>query len=204
MTKARVGRASGFTLLETLVAVTVFGFVLLAIQQGVRYGLLAWETESRVISRSADLDNVDRALRGLVARMDPGSQTDPPQLAGERSRFSFTTDLPTQAGTGLYRHVDVILSVDAAHRLVMGWTPHLHARGRPALSALSEVTLLTGVRAVRFTYLHPNGSGHTGWGDNWAGLYLPRLVRIHLEFPSGDERHWPDIVGKPERDRPRE
>ena len=178
--------------------------MLLAIQQGVRYGLLAWETESRVISRSADLDNVDRALRGLVARMDPGSQTDPPQLAGDGSRFSFTTDLPTQAGTSLYRHVDVILSVDAAHRLVMGWTPHLHARGRPALSALSEVTLLTGVQAVRFTYLYPNGSGHTGWGDNWAGLYLPRLVRIHLEFPSGDERHWPDIVGKPERDRPRE
>jgi len=69
LTKTRVGRASGFTLLETLVAVTVFGFVLLAIQQGVRYGLLALAMESRLISRSADLDTVDRALRGLVARM---------------------------------------------------------------------------------------------------------------------------------------
>lgn len=60
------------------------------------------------------------------------------------------------------------------------------------------------MRAVRFAYLHPNGSGHAGWSDNWAGPYLPRLVRIHLEFPSGDARHWPDIVGRPERDRPRD
>ena len=204
MTKARVGRASGFTLLEVLIAVAVFGFVLLEIQQGVRYGLLALTTESRLTGRSADLDTVDRTLRGLIARMDPGSQTDPPQLAGDSSRFSFTTDLPTQTGAGLYRHVDVILSVDAAHRLVMGWTPHLHARVRPALSALSEATMLTGVKSVRFTYLNPSGSGHTGWSENWTGLYLPRLVRIHLEFPSGDERHWPDIVGKPEQDRPRD
>lgn len=204
MTKARVGRASGFTLVEVLIAVTVFGFVLLEIQQGVRYGFLALETESRLSSRTADLDTVDRTLRGLVARMDPGSQTDPPQLAGDRSRFNFTTDLPAQAGAGLYRHVDVILSVDAAHRLVMGWTPHLHARERRASFTLSEVTMLTGVQALRFTYLNPSGSGHTGWSENWTGLYLPRLVRIHLEFPSGDERHWPDIVAKPEQDRPRD
>lgn len=197
-------RPSGFTLLEVLVALAVFGFVLLEIKQGADFGLRAFAMQSRLIERRADLDGVDRTLRGLVARMDPGSQTDPPQLRGNHAAFSFTTDLPAGVGDGVYRHVDVTLAVNAAHRLVMRWTPHLHVRERGASPAFSEATLLAGMDAIRFDYLYPSGSGGVGWSEAWAGSYLPRLVRIQLDFPKGGGLYWPDIVAEPAQDRPRD
>ena len=196
-------RPGGFTLLEILVALAVFGFVLLEIKQGTDFGVRALAMQARLLDQRADLDGVDRTLRGLVARMDPGSQNDPPTLSGNHAAFSFTTDLPAGLGDGVYRHVDVTLAVDDVHRLVMRWTPHLHVRERQASPAWSESTLLAGMDSVRFSYLYPSGSGHVGWSEVWAHSSLPRLVRIHLDFPDGG-RYWPDIVAEPMQDRPRD
>lgn len=185
-------------------ALAVFGLVLLEIKQGTDFGLRALAMQSRLIDRRADLDGVDRTLRGLMARMDPGSQNDPPSLSGNHAGFSFTTDLPSGLGDSIYRHVDVILAVDGVHRLVMRWTPHLHVRERSASSAWSEATLLAGIDSVRFSYFYPTGSNHVGWSEVWASSFLPRLVRIHLGFPGGSGRYWPDIVVEPMQDRPRD
>jgi len=29
---------------------------------------------------------------------------------------------------------------------------------------------------------------------------LPRLIRVRLEFPPNDPRHWPDIIASPMRE----
>ena len=41
---ALVRPANGFTLLELLIALTVLGFLLAGLAQGVHFGLLAWRT----------------------------------------------------------------------------------------------------------------------------------------------------------------
>lgn len=193
--------APGFTLVEILAALAVFGFVLLGLGEGVQFGLQAWDAQARLVGQRAELDAVDRLLRGLVARMDPGSLADAPRVAGAADRLAFTTDLPEAAGA-LQRHVDVALFVDPTHHLQMRWAAHLHQRGGTA--APGAATLLEGVQGVRFAYLRPAGSGGSGWAAAWSEGYLPRLVRIQLAFPPGDRRHWPDIVAEPAQDRPRE
>ncbi len=204
-TAPRVTRlgSQGFTLVEVLIALAVFGLVLAGIVQGIQFGLRAWAVQDRLVSGRADLDAVHRVLRGLVARMDPGSATNPPRLHGSRSEFTFTTDLPEAAGDPLQRHVDVALLMTPAHVLLMRWTPHTHTLGGTA-AASSDTAMLTGLSAIHFQYLYPAGAKNSGWTETWSADYLPRLVRIHLDFPASDPRHWPDIVAEPAQDRPRE
>ena len=47
-------RPNGFTLLEILVALTVLGFLLAGLAQGVHFGLLAWGTEVRLAGGNDD------------------------------------------------------------------------------------------------------------------------------------------------------
>ncbi len=201
---ARQGAGSpGFTLVEVLIALAVFGFVLTGIVQGVQFGLRAWIVQDRVAGGRADLDAVNRVLRGLIARMDPGSAGASPRVNGSRSQFAFTTDLPEAAGNALQRHVDASLLVTPAHALLLRWTPHTHTLAGAAPPP-SDAALLTGVSAIRFAYLYPVGAKNSGWTETWSEGYLPRLVRIHLDFPASDPRRWPDIEAEPVQDRPRE
>src|SRR5258708_38008272 len=92
-------RPNGFTLLELLAAVAIFGLVLSALAQGAHFGMLAVRTDSRLIARSDGLNEVDLALRHLIEAMDPAA-TDgaQPALLGGRDAMTFVTPLPDAAG----------------------------------------------------------------------------------------------------------
>lgn len=193
--------ANGFTLVEVLIALAVFGLVTAGIVEVADYGFRVWGAQARAISEQADLDATTRVLHGLVTRMDPGSVDEPPHVSGSRSRLAFTTDLP-QAASLQHRHADVAIFVSAAHTLLLRWRPHMHTlAGVPPAS--SDAVLLSGVDDLQFSYLYPDGSNGSGWTDQWSETYLPRLVRIHLGFPQASLRRWPDIIAAPVEDRPR-
>ncbi len=183
---------------------TVFGFLLAGITQDLHFGLSAWTMQDRIVGSYADLDAVSRTLRGLVQRMDAGSPEGAPRVSGSRSRFAFTTELPEAVGNLTQRRADITLLVDERHRLVLRAVPHRHAALGARLDAPLTISLLDGVDAVRFSYLSPLPSGGGVWTDSWQQVYLPRLVAVHLDFPKGDARHWPDIVAAPAQGRPRE
>ena len=63
---------AGFTLLEILVALVVLGFLLLGLAEGVRFGLRAWDTETRLVDRGADMDAMERVMRHAIVAADPG------------------------------------------------------------------------------------------------------------------------------------
>lgn len=58
--------AAGFTLLEVIVALAVFGFLLVGLSQTVRFGLTAWRQNARLADGKTDLEAVDRSLRSIV------------------------------------------------------------------------------------------------------------------------------------------
>jgi len=197
------GTAAGFTLLELLVALSVLGMLLVGLAQGMRLGLRAWEAQERMLSRQGDLVAVDRALRRLVEQMHPGSEARPARLVGGAGGMAFVTELPMAAGTLPTRRAEVALLV-ASGRLVLRWTPRLHARGA-APPSVTETELLRGIERLELAYLHPGTAAGGGvWVSAWEEPTLPALLRIRLVFPPGDPRRWPDILAAPRAERPEE
>ncbi|RYJ04116.1 MAG: prepilin-type N-terminal cleavage/methylation domain-containing protein [Acetobacteraceae bacterium] len=190
------GGEAGFTLLETLVALTVLGFLMVGLVQGFRFGLLAWDRQAQVVARRSELDAVDRLLRRLVQQLDPGTRREPSRLLGTARGFAATTDLGPAAGALGTRDADIRLSVEAG-RLLLRWRPHLHATRFAAPPPPAEAELLRGVEALEIAYW-----GRNAWQPDWREEALPSLVRLRLRFQAGDPRRWPDIVAAPLREAP--
>ncbi len=190
---------AGFTLLEILVALVVLGFLLAGLSQGVQFGLTAWNTQTRFMTRRGDLEAVDRTLRRLMEQMNPGTRTDAPLVSGASGRFAFTSVMPIAGSDG--ETADMLLLLDNRHRLLLRWTPHLHAKRVGPPPSPRQEELLGGVDRLEFAYWQPGPAGGR-WISAWHDANLPALVRIRLAFPSGDPRHWPDIVAAPLRSNP--
>jgi general secretion pathway protein J len=195
----RAASSAGFTLLEILVALVVFGFVMVGLTQGVQFGLHARALQSRTIDARSALETTDRVLRNLIAQMDPGSTDRPATVAGSEHSLRFATTLP-DGETGLnVRPVDAALLVDGAHRLVLRWTPRLHAVRFGPPPQPTDNALLGGVDHVDFAYWELSRSGAGRWVENWSDASLPALVRIRIVFGKDDRRRWPDMIVVPMR-----
>lgn len=187
---------NGFTLLEILVALVVFGLVMSGLAQGVRFGFQAWGTQTRRLAQQGDLDAVDRALRRLIENVDPGEEDEPAPLQGTAHTVSMLTRLPTGFGAE-QSEANVAIGVDGERRLVLRAMPQPHAerlRPQPAI----EAVLLDHVDHIDLSYY--SGVSHA-WATAWPGPLLPGLVRLRIVFPNGDRRHWPDLVSAPMQSR---
>ena len=187
-------------MLETIVALVVLGFLIVGLSKGVRFGLGARATERSMVARGEGLDAVDRTLRGLITRMDPGGFRTPPTLAGAADRMAFLTELPVGAAVDGIRRARVNISVDRKHQLILGWmiAPHAVALRVPPAG---RVVLLRNVERLAIRYAEPAAKGG-GWVRRWNSTDLPALVRLRIFFRSGDPRLWPDVVARPMRERP--
>ncbi len=184
---------AGFTLLEILAAVAVFGVVLALLTQGVQFGLRAMRLQAEAHDRNGDLAAVDRALRRMVALADPGSYPEPATLHGTAQRLSLTTELPLRSG-GQTQRADVTLSAEAG-RLLLRWAPHRHAELYGAEPDVQEAVMLDGVERLELAYWAAGA-----WVSAWNADKLPVLVRIRLVFPGATGRHWPPLVVEPVRE----
>ena len=193
---------TGFTLLEVLVALVVFGFVLAGIAGGVQFGQRAADMQARSIAAHADIGAADRLLRRLVAEMDPGSAVEAPQLTGGPTTLGFVTDLGRAAASLGPGEAEIGLGVDGGQRLVLRWTPAVHGlRIGPAPPPQTAV-LLDGVERVEFAYWGHGPGGAGQWVTAWTEKDIPALVRVRLRFPAVANRSWPDIIAATERARP--
>ena len=200
---SRAARETGFTLLEILVALVVLAVLLLALRQGVAFGVVAADTQARLTAGREDLDTVARALRRLVEHMDPGTEMEPVRLDAGPHALAFPTELPAAAAALAQPGVDAMLLVTSAGRLVLRWTPRRHAVRLGPPPPPRETELLQGVAGLDIAYWRASAGGGE-WVSEWLGPGLPALVRLRVVFPPGDRRHWPDIVAAPAREMPQE
>ncbi len=192
--RAGDGRSrAGFTLLELLVAIAVFGLLLVGLTEGARFGLGVAGRQAAMSGGRGELDAVDRTLRRVVAEADPGSP-----FRGTGGTLALTSTLPEGAGLG-GAEADIGVGLDGRHRLLLRWTPHQAGRPLRPPPPPREVELLGGVQGVTWSYWPAGGSG--GWRSAWTDALPPALIRLRLEFPPDDARRWPDIVVAPMRER---
>lgn len=198
-TGRRSGGEGGFTLLEIMVALVVLALLMVGLAQGVRTGLAMWHAQTRRLGRTADLDAVERLLRGLLSTVPSplalrftGATGAADAIAGSAERVSFTGMMPT--GLGGSRRAHMVLE-RAGSRLVLAWTPAPHAIPAGPAPAPTETALLGGVRRLDIAYwgrLVPNRP--PAWQSRWTGALPPELIRVRLVFAKGDPRRWPDLI----------
>ena len=183
---------AGFTLLEIVVAVTVFAVLLLTLARGTQFGLAAFDRQDRMSSTAGRLEAVDGLLRRLLTELDPGTQVDGSTVTGTPHGLAFRAPLPIGDSPAM---ADLRLSVDAEHRLVLFWLPYRHVIRTGPAPKPEEAVLLDKVERIDVDYWN-DGAWHPRWEDRSP----PQLIRIRIVFPDGDPRRWPDIVAAPMRE----
>jgi general secretion pathway protein J len=191
---------AGFTLLELLVALTVFSLLMLGLTQGLRFGLQGWEAESRESRNLAELDSVDRLLRGLLTSIQVRTAAG---FSGDIHSMRFVGSLPRAAPPGI-RVATISLLVSRDGRLILSWTPPTLDTGTKHPPPPQITPILDNVAAIHCAYyadarsVVDGKSGKAAWRMRWNGSDgIPELVRIHIDFAEGDPRHWPDFVVAP-------
>lgn len=189
------GRCDGFTLLEVVVSLALLGLLLVMLGQGLQAGTRASGIHHRIVQAQLEIVPVERALRRMIERMDPGVYPEPPAVRGTASALAFTTELP-DAATGGTMVADVRLEA-AGGLLLLWWTPH--GRGVPfaAPPAPQRTVLLEQVARLELDYA-PNGAG-AAWQSGWNLPALPGLVRLRLVAAQAN-RSWPPILVRPLRE----
>jgi general secretion pathway protein J len=204
--------APGFTLLEIVVALAVFGFLLAGLSQTVRFGLTAWRQQARLAEGKTDLEAVDRTVRSIIQNLAPGGGTDKPAVIGSATSLSGVTmlRLPGAGLTATPTEAELALS---GSRLVLRWRPYHHGNLLRPPPPARETELIGGVAHLGFSYWLPSGV----WSSSWSEPDLPLLIRVRVGFRGQgsvvggqegdtftDERakRWPDIVAAPLLSRP--
>jgi general secretion pathway protein J len=190
-------KAHGFTLLEILIALALFGFLLVGLSQTVRFGLTAWQQDARLSDGKTDLEAVDRTIRSVVENLAPGDDSDQASIDGTAQTLTGVTMLRLPGSGLLTVPVEAGLAV-SGQRLVLRWRPYHHGVPLRPLPPPAETELIGDVAHLVIEYWRPPGV----WVSRWRESDLPRLIRFHLTFTGSPEPRWPDIVVAPLLSRP--
>lgn len=193
----RSGEA-GFTLLEMLIAITVLGFVLAGLVQATRFGLGAWNFQSRLVEHTATRERVERVLRQLIEQASPPLAADDKPFMGQAHRVILVTRLPESPRTDPIRRAQIALGVDQDHRLILRWQLHPNAVALKPVPPPQTIVLAEGIDHFDLSYRQSAADGGH-WKTDWDDPNLPSLVTMQI-VPLNAHDAWPAIIAAPMMD----
>ncbi len=208
----RAERQKGFTLLEVLIAITLFGLLAVLLFGGLRLGTRVWERSGENLSGNSRVEIVQTFLRRQLSQtfplvvLGPEDQIEPHlEFAGRPDTISFVTVLPSYLGLGgLYLTTIAVEPQRRSRlsRLVMRWRLY-NLSADAELAGMSgpryawETVLLDNIQQAEISYFGVVDSDSSAqWVDQWSDeRRLPLLVRVRAVLANG--LAWPDLVIAP-------
>lgn len=192
--------ATGFTLAELLVAMTLLGLISVALFGGLRFGTKAWEAGIQRADSFSDVEVVQSLLRRQLDRAVSFPVADQKvSFAGAEERLQFSAPAASQFGpAGFYRFELLAVSDVGRKDLVMRWRVERFDLEESDIEATERI-LLENIAALEFAYYgDPERSRDHDWQDEWEEADLPPgLISVKIVFPDGDDRVWPELIAAP-------
>jgi general secretion pathway protein J len=194
---------AGFTVVELVVALAIFGLVAMLLFGSVRFGLKAWQRGSAHADAVEHSIVVQSLLRRLIEDAYPQFLREDPMrqhvdFDGEADSLRFLAAAPAVlGGGGQFRFALNLERHDGQVDLILNAKPELAFPQSSEMS--SRNALISGAEHVQFSYFGTAPSDTTArWHDTWTQRsQLPQLVRIRVSFRAGATPAWPELVVAP-------
>ena len=187
-------RAAGFTLVELLVVLAIFGLMAALLSGGLHSLGRSVGTGTDRLDRTAQLTLTSNFLHRIVADARPL-----PDPAGEGTVFEggeaalhFVGAPPAALAKGGFHMLLLDVEAQGARRQLV-----LRSQALGDSRAPSRSILVDDIAGARFAYFGRTTQAEPpGWHDQWSGASgLPELIRLRLTFPDGASA--PDLVIAP-------
>lgn len=178
---ARRTAAGGFTLIETLIALTLIGLMMAGLFASLRFGARAWEAgDARMTATQAQAAHnglLRQLISGTVPRLILPDGDWVAGLEGTADRLTVLGPWVNPHGPGGLHLFELKTAADGKGLLLDWWLARLP---RPTAAAAPGRVLLPGVEGIGFRYFGAWGdSAQPVWRDDWpANRRLPLLVAI--------------------------
>ena len=196
--RQRAGK--GFTLLEVLVAITIFSLVIMVLYAGYRVAIRSWESGERSHAAISELRLAGSFIRRHTTQAFPLAVSESRAwrlwFEGEARGLVFVTAMPTYLGQGgMYEMTLKVDEQDDGVTLAVS-RRLLHPDAEPGKPGVDDLArpLLENLESAQFAYFGATGDdGEESWHTSWQGRQrLPRLVRLRIDSKLvGD---WPEMV----------
>ena len=193
---------SGFTLLETLVALTLLALMLAVLTGSIRF---AGQSRDAVSAKLDGMDNMRIAqdfLRQTITQAHPKRWLKavgrPFVFRGEREELSLAAPLTARVGVGgLFLLKFSLAEGDKGQgrKLVMARIfPEPNAQEMPDFSAAETTVLAENLSELEVGYLgRDDETADPTWRDDWKdGAKMPEAVRLRVKTDKGVA--WPELI----------
>ena len=179
-------RAAGFTLIETVISMTLLSFITLIGYQGLVFGIEQWQRGDERMRFRYDHHQAISWIRGKIGTAekvhDPNGQNYEYLFSGASQSLDFVARFDRARLGGLYVG-KIFYDVRERGIYVSYYLHHPDVKGE---SASTRVPLLADVASVKFSYYGRKSGSKFGWHDSWnKSNTLPQLVRLEVESVDG-------------------